>query len=204
MHFVVYSMQLQAVTSFSKFCMFSCRPIISRIVTGYLPNLILQLSLKLVPPVMEFLSSIQGYISYSEIQRSACDKFLWFIIWNIFFTNVLSGSFLNPLFELLDLRNIPEHLAVAVPAQVNVFYLAYLSSYNFSCECLDCFVIQFFWLFFSAVNLNCNIGAIYTPSTGSISQYFTHFPSQGCLNILYSFPFMGWVHIIVSYPTIII
>ncbi|XP_048503359.1 CSC1-like protein At1g69450 isoform X2 [Beta vulgaris subsp. vulgaris] len=97
-------------------------PIISRIVTGYLPNLILQLSLKLVPPVMEFLSSIQGYISYSEIQRSACDKFLWFIIWNIFFTNVLSGSFLNPLFELLDLRNIPEHLAVAVPAQfINVY-----------------------------------------------------------------------------------
>ncbi|KMT06996.1 hypothetical protein BVRB_6g153280 [Beta vulgaris subsp. vulgaris] len=118
-------------------------PIISRIVTGYLPNLILQLSLKLVPPVMEFLSSIQGYISYSEIQRSACDKFLWFIIWNIFFTNVLSGSFLNPLFELLDLRNIPEHLAVAVPAQAS-FFIAYVTTSGWTSTSSDLFrIFQF-------------------------------------------------------------
>lgn len=39
--------------------------VISQIVTGYLPNLILQLFVKLVPPVMEFLSSIQGHISYT-------------------------------------------------------------------------------------------------------------------------------------------
>ena len=106
-----------------KFSLCSCRKIISQIATGYLPNLILQLSVKLVPPVMEFLSSIQGHISYSEIQRSACDKFLWFIIWNIFFANVLSGSIFNQLSVLLDLRNIPSHLAVSVPAQVRRFII---------------------------------------------------------------------------------
>uniref|UniRef100_A0A803L1W3 CSC1-like protein HYP1 n=1 Tax=Chenopodium quinoa TaxID=63459 RepID=A0A803L1W3_CHEQI len=90
---------------------------VRQIVTGYLPNLILQIFVKLVPPVMEFLSSIQGHISYSEIQRSACDKFLWFIVWNIFFANVLSGSFFNLFAVLLDLKNIPSHLAVSVPAQ---------------------------------------------------------------------------------------
>ncbi|KAJ8433245.1 hypothetical protein Cgig2_023197 [Carnegiea gigantea] len=98
---------------------------ISQLVTGYLPNLILHSCVKLMPPVMQFLSSIQGHISYSEIQRSACNKVLWFIIWNIFFANVLSGSALNQLSVLLDLKNIPARLAVAVPAQAS-FFVAYV------------------------------------------------------------------------------
>ncbi|CAO2829535.1 unnamed protein product [Amaranthus hypochondriacus] len=117
--------------------------IISQIVTGYLPNLILQLSVKLVPPVMEFLSSIQGHISYSEIQRSACDKFLWFIIWNIFFANVLSGSIFNQFSVLLDLRNIPSHLAVSVPAQAS-FFIAYVVTSGWTSTSSDLFrIFQF-------------------------------------------------------------
>lgn len=99
--------------------------VVSEIVTGYLPSLILMLFLKLVPPVMLFLSSIQGYISFSEIQKSACNKFLWFYVWNIFFANVLSGSVLNELTVLLDLKNIPAKLAVSVPAQAS-FFIAYV------------------------------------------------------------------------------
>ncbi|PQM35289.1 CSC1-like protein [Prunus yedoensis var. nudiflora] len=64
---------------------------VSQVITGYLPSLILLLFLKMVPPVMEFLSSIQGYISNSDIQKSACSK------------------------------NIPSRLAVAVPAQASFF-----------------------------------------------------------------------------------
>ncbi|XP_022881021.1 CSC1-like protein At1g69450 [Olea europaea var. sylvestris] len=36
---------------------------VSQVVTGYLPNLLLQLFLKMTPPVMKFLSSIQGFPS---------------------------------------------------------------------------------------------------------------------------------------------
>lgn len=119
------------------------KKVISQVITGYLPNLILQLFLKLVPPVMLFLSSIQGYISYSEIQRSACDKFLWFIVWNIFFANVLSGSFLNQLSFLLDLRNIPAQLAVAVPAQAS-FFIAYVVTSGWTSTSSELFrVIEF-------------------------------------------------------------
>ncbi|GAB4840061.1 hypothetical protein Ancab_020770 [Ancistrocladus abbreviatus] len=99
--------------------------VVSEIVTGYLPSLILQMFLLLVPPVMMFLSSIQGYISHSDIMKSACFKFLLFTIWNIFFANVLSGSVLNQLSLLLDLKNIPSKLAVAVPAQAS-FFIAYV------------------------------------------------------------------------------
>ncbi|KAH9606974.1 hypothetical protein KSS87_013749 [Heliosperma pusillum] len=98
---------------------------IRQIVTGYLPNLILKLFLLLIPPVMKFLSSIQGHVSHSEIQRSACSKFFWFMIWNVFFANVLSGSLYTQLEELLDFKNIPTKLAVAVPAQAS-FFIAYV------------------------------------------------------------------------------
>lgn len=96
----------------------ACRTFVSEVITGYLPSLILQLFLKAIPPVMRLLTCTQGYISYSEIDKSACSKVLWFTIWNIFFANVLSGSVLNQISILLEPKNIPSKLAVAVPAQV--------------------------------------------------------------------------------------
>ncbi|KAJ6322381.1 hypothetical protein OIU77_012270 [Salix suchowensis] len=98
---------------------------VSQIVTGYLPSLILMLFLKIVPPIMEFLSSIQGYISHSEIERSACNKVLWFTIWNIFFATVFSGSVLYRISIFLDPKNIPSKLAAVVPAQAS-FFIAYV------------------------------------------------------------------------------
>uniref|UniRef100_A0A6N2LRB3 CSC1/OSCA1-like 7TM region domain-containing protein n=2 Tax=Salix viminalis TaxID=40686 RepID=A0A6N2LRB3_SALVM len=98
---------------------------VSQIVTGYLPSLILMLFLKIVPPIMEFLSSIQGYISHSEIERSACNKVLWFTIWNIFFATVFSGSVLYRISIFLDPKNIPSKLATVVPAQAS-FFIAYV------------------------------------------------------------------------------
>ncbi|KAK2636143.1 hypothetical protein Ddye_030935 [Dipteronia dyeriana] len=98
---------------------------VSQVITGYLPSLILQLFLKIAPPVMEFLSSIQGYVSHSEIEKSACNKVLWFSIWNIFFATVFSGSVLYQINIFLDPKNIPGKLAVAVPAQAS-FFIAYV------------------------------------------------------------------------------
>ncbi|KAK9675958.1 hypothetical protein RND81_11G044400 [Saponaria officinalis] len=116
---------------------------IREVITGYLPNLILQLFLNLIPPVMEFLSSIQGHISHSEIQRSACNKFLWFMVWNVFFANVLSGSIFTQLSELLDLRNIPSRLATNVPAQAS-FFIAYVVTSGWTSTSSDLFrIFQF-------------------------------------------------------------
>ncbi|KAK3222963.1 hypothetical protein Dsin_009988 [Dipteronia sinensis] len=98
---------------------------VSQVITGYLPSLILQLFLKIAPPIMEFLSTIQGYISHSEIEKSACNKVLWFSIWNIFFATVFSGSVLYQINIFLDPKSIPGKLAVAVPAQAS-FFIAYV------------------------------------------------------------------------------
>ncbi|KAL0350853.1 UNVERIFIED_CONTAM: CSC1-like protein HYP1 [Sesamum radiatum] len=96
--------------------------IVSQVITGYFPSLILEMFLSLVPPVMIVLSSIQGYIALSQIEKSACIKVLWFTIWNIFFANVLSGSALYRVDVFLEPKRIPELLAVAVPGQLlNVY-----------------------------------------------------------------------------------
>ncbi|XP_057979343.1 CSC1-like protein HYP1 isoform X3 [Malania oleifera] len=95
---------------------------VSQVITGYLPSLILQLFLSFVPPIMIMFSSMQAYISLSQIEESACNKMLWFTIWNIFFANVLSGSAISQINVFLEPKEIPRILAEAVPAQLlNVY-----------------------------------------------------------------------------------
>ncbi|KAK4367569.1 hypothetical protein RND71_011361 [Anisodus tanguticus] len=98
---------------------------VSQVITGYLPSLVLQLFLYLVPHIMIILSSVQGYIAMSRIEKSACIKVLWFTIWNIFFANVLSGSALYRVEVFLEPKKIPAVLAVAVPGQAT-FFIAYV------------------------------------------------------------------------------
>ncbi|KAL2927084.1 CSC1-like protein HYP1, partial [Bienertia sinuspersici] len=98
---------------------------VSQVITGYLPSLILQLFLHFIPPIMKMLSSIQGYISMSEIQKSACSKVLWFTIWNIFFANVLSGTALYQVNMILEPKKVPMLLAQGVPGQAS-FFISYV------------------------------------------------------------------------------
>ncbi|XP_072951862.1 CSC1-like protein HYP1 [Typha angustifolia] len=99
--------------------------VVSQIITGYLPSLILHVLSSFVPPIMIAFSTMQGYISRSEIEKSACSKMLWFTIWSLFFANVLTGSVTSQLQIILDPKNIPERLAVVVPAQAS-FFIAYV------------------------------------------------------------------------------
>ncbi|KAI3500731.1 hypothetical protein L1887_36556 [Cichorium endivia] len=98
---------------------------ISEVITGYLPSLILKTFLVIVPPVMRLLSSIQSFVSHSQIEKSACIKVLWFTIWNVFFANALSGSILYRLNIFLEPKKIPNILAIAVPEQAT-FFITYV------------------------------------------------------------------------------
>ncbi|KAH1031379.1 hypothetical protein J1N35_043553 [Gossypium stocksii] len=118
---------------------------VSQVITGYLPSLILQLFLKIVPPIMEFLSSIQGYICHSDIEKSACNKVLWFTIWNIFFATVFSGSVLYQVSIFLDPKHIPAKLASAVPAQAS-FFIAYVVTSGWTSTSSELFrIIPLIW-----------------------------------------------------------
>lgn len=100
---------------------FLLRSFFARVVTGYLPSVVLLLSLYTVPPLMMLFSSIEGSISRSGRKRSACLKIMVFTIWNVFFVNVLSGSVLNQLNVFTRPKDMPTMLAELVPKQVMMF-----------------------------------------------------------------------------------
>jgi hypothetical protein len=94
------------------------RAIVSQLVTGYLPSVILQFVSSSVPKLMKKFSTMQGFSSVSGIERSACNKMLRFTIWTVFFANILTGTAFRQLEIFLDPKEIPSKLAVLVPAQV--------------------------------------------------------------------------------------
>ncbi|WCJ25669.1 ERD (early-responsive to dehydration stress) family protein [Euphorbia peplus] len=98
---------------------------VSQLITGYLPSLVLQIFLFTIPPMMILFSSMQGFVSYSQIEKSACTKMLLFTIWNIFLANVLSGSAFYMINVFLEPKNILKVLAEAVPAQAS-FFISYV------------------------------------------------------------------------------
>ncbi|KAF3319750.1 CSC1-like protein RXW8 [Carex littledalei] len=98
------------------------------IVTGYLPSVILQLSLYTVPPMMMLFSTMEGPTSRSGRKKSASWKVLYFTIWNVFFVNVLSGSVISQINALSIPKDIPTQLAKAVPRQATFFITYVLTS----------------------------------------------------------------------------
>lgn len=96
-----------------------------QLITGYLPSVVITLFLYLVPPVMYMFSTLEGAISRSDRKRSTCIKVLYFVIWNVFFANILTEAAIDhyqiSILKLGDAKNIPTLLAKAVPATV-IFY----------------------------------------------------------------------------------
>ncbi|KAF8024681.1 hypothetical protein BT93_F1761 [Corymbia citriodora subsp. variegata] len=97
----------------------------SQLVTGYLPSVVLMLFLYAVPPTMMLFSAVEGSISRSERKKSASRKVLFFMIWNVFFVNVLSGSVISQLNVISSPKDIPAQLARAVPTQAS-FFMTYI------------------------------------------------------------------------------
>ncbi|KAJ4966366.1 hypothetical protein NE237_018215 [Protea cynaroides] len=120
---------------------------INQLVTGYLPSVILLLFQYAVPPLMMLFSGVEGSISRSGKKKSACFKVLIFTIWNIFFVNVLSGSVIGQVENVIsNPRIIPSELATAVPRQAT-FFITYILTSGWAGLAFE--VVQIFSLFCS-------------------------------------------------------
>ncbi|CAL8996165.1 unnamed protein product [Prunus brigantina] len=115
------------------------KKIISQLVTGYLPSVVLILAFYSVPPVMMLFSTAEGCISRSGRKKSACFKVLYFTIWNVFFVNIFTGSLIRQLSVFSSVKDIPAQLANAVPAQAKFFMTYVLSSgwASLACELMQ-------------------------------------------------------------------
>ncbi|KAL4372359.1 hypothetical protein HN51_017481 [Arachis hypogaea] len=114
---------------------------VNQVVTGYLPSLILVLFLFAVPPMMMLFSSLEGCISRSGRKKSACWKVLYFLIWNVFFVNVFTGSVISQLSVFSSVADLPVQLAKAVPSQAT-FFTTYIFTSGWAS--LGCEIMQIY------------------------------------------------------------
>ncbi|XP_020087237.1 CSC1-like protein RXW8 [Ananas comosus] len=124
------------------------KPLVIKVVSGYLPSVILLLFFYTVPPMMMLFSAVEGPISHSGRKKSACCKVLYFTIWNVFFVNVLSGSVINQLNAISRPKDIPSQLAEAVPKQAT-FFITYVLTSGWASLCSE--IMQVFSLTYNFV-----------------------------------------------------
>lgn len=122
--------------SFNLTHLFCCRPGLSSVVTGYLPSVILKGFIYIVPFAMFGMAKLPGCISKSKEEIKACNMVFYFLVGNVFFLSVLSGSLLDEIGESFSHpKNFPSHLASAVSAQVSLVnlhsFLVFLSLHLF-------------------------------------------------------------------------
>ncbi|KAK8692453.1 hypothetical protein V6N13_075912 [Hibiscus sabdariffa] len=97
---------------------------------------------------MMLLSKIEGNVSRSERKRSACIKVLNFTIWNVFFVNVFSGSFIEQVSVFSKLQELPFQLAKQMPDQA-AFFTTYVLSSGWAS--LACELIQLYNLVYNFI-----------------------------------------------------
>ncbi|KGN52299.1 hypothetical protein Csa_009259 [Cucumis sativus] len=115
-------------------------PGLSSIVTGYLPSAILNGFIYVVPFAMHAMAKLAGCVSRSNEEIKACNMVFYFLVGNVFFLSLLSGSLLDEIEEYLTHpKNFPSHLASAVSAQADFFVTYILTSglSGFSLEILQ-------------------------------------------------------------------
>ncbi|XP_027923075.1 CSC1-like protein At3g54510 isoform X2 [Vigna unguiculata] len=101
-------------------------PGLSSIVTGFLPSVVLKAFIYIVPFTMFAMAKIAGCIARSKEEIKACNMVFYFLVGNVFFWSVLSGSLLDLIGQFITQpKAIPTHLAGAVSAQAD-FFVTYI------------------------------------------------------------------------------
>ncbi|CAM8961857.1 unnamed protein product [Rhodiola kirilowii] len=101
-------------------------PGLRSIVTGYLPSAILNGFIYIVPFAMLGMANMAGIVSNSMAEIKTCNMVFYFLVGNVFFLSLLSGSLLDEIGEsVAHPKDIPNHLARAVSAQAD-FFITYI------------------------------------------------------------------------------
>ncbi|XP_021774426.1 CSC1-like protein At3g54510 isoform X3 [Chenopodium quinoa] len=115
-------------------------PGLKSVVTGYLPSVILNGFIYVVPYSILGMAHLAGYPSRSQTEIKVCNMVFYFLVGNVFFLTLLSGSLLDELGESFSHpSDFPSRLARAVAAQADFFTTYILSDglSGFSLEILQ-------------------------------------------------------------------
>lgn len=101
-------------------------PGLGPVITGYLPSAILTGFIYVVPFAMLAMAKLAGYVSRSQKEIKACNMVFYFLVGNVFFLSLLSGSLLDQIGEsFTHPKDFPSRLASAVSAQAD-FFMTYI------------------------------------------------------------------------------
>ncbi|XP_021675091.2 CSC1-like protein At3g54510 isoform X3 [Hevea brasiliensis] len=165
-------------------------PGVSSILTGFLPSAVLRGFLYIVPLAMLGIAQRGGSISKSKAEIEACNMVFYFLVGNVFFLSLISGSLLDEIGEYVSHpKNYPSHLASAVSAQAD-FFMTYILTDGLSGFSLEILQPALF-LWDSIVLHTCGRGKDENPYLYSL-PYYRIIPSVS-LSIL-----IGMVYAVVS------
>lgn len=84
----------------------TCRSFFSSFVQGYLPGLILKGFMLLTPHIVMFLSKCEGHLAHSRLEHEAASKYYYFVVVNVFFGSILTGSAFSQLSTFINSSSI--------------------------------------------------------------------------------------------------
>ncbi|GAB2284390.1 hypothetical protein Dimus_018844 [Dionaea muscipula] len=70
-------------------------------IQGVLPGLVLKIFLLLVPMVLMTMSQIEGFTSFSSLERRSAGKYYMFILVNVFLGSIITGTAFQQLHKFL-------------------------------------------------------------------------------------------------------
>ncbi|XP_065869152.1 CSC1-like protein At3g54510 isoform X2 [Euphorbia lathyris] len=165
-------------------------PGVSSILTGYLPSAILKGFIYIVPLAMLGMAYIGGSISNSKAEIKACNMVFYFLLGNVFFLSLISGSLLDEIGQYFSHpKDFPSHLASVVTAQAD-FFMTYILTDGLSGFSLE--LLQPGMLLLDSIRLHtCGRGKDENPYLYSL-PFYRFIPSVS-LSIL-----IGMVYALVS------
>eukprot|EP00897_Mesotaenium_endlicherianum_P000463 jgi/Mesen1/10417/ME000818S09896 len=96
--------------------------IVKGFLQGFLPGLALKLFLLVLPAVLRALSTLEGWVSRSTVERKTAGKFFIFMAVNVFFGNILTGSTFSQLKAMIEEpTKIPNLFGNTIPIKATFF-----------------------------------------------------------------------------------
>ncbi|GMH25965.1 hypothetical protein Nepgr_027808 [Nepenthes gracilis] len=96
-------------------------------IQGVLPGLILKIFLILVPMILMTMSKIEGFLSFSSLERRSAGKYHLFILVNVFLGSIITGTAFQQLHKFLhqSATEIPKTVGVSIPMKAT-FFITYI------------------------------------------------------------------------------
>ncbi|KAL9235835.1 hypothetical protein vseg_010569 [Gypsophila vaccaria] len=103
------------------------QPSVRSFVKGYLPGIILKIFLLLIPMVIMIMSKIEGFTSFSYLERRSAAKYYLFILVNVFLGNIIAGTAFGQLNNFLhkSATDIPQIIGGSIPMKAT-FFITYV------------------------------------------------------------------------------